>query len=87
MPQKQLRHSLAELRSEIDNIEAIDDESRARLNQVVDQVQQKIDSPDEADHHNLVGSLDDSVRHFEVTHPNITEALNKVMVALSNIGI
>ena len=34
-----------------------------------------------------IGRLEESIRHFEVTHPNLTAALSQLLNILSNAGI
>ena len=35
----------------------------------------------------MLDSLRDHIEQFEVEHPRLTGALNRIMVSLSNIGI
>ncbi len=35
----------------------------------------------------VIGRLDESIRHFEVTHPSLTAALSQLLNILNNAGI
>ena len=37
--------------------------------------------------HNLLEQLDDSIKHFEVTHPDLTDMLGRLLNALGSMGI
>ena len=38
-------------------------------------------------HPNLAHRLESAIRHFEVTHPDLTDLLSRLMSSLSNAGI
>ena len=80
----ELQKTLQALRSEIAELGAGELEHKKRLEQLVEDIETKIDSPE---HSNMVQDVKNSVAHFEVSHPKITEVLNDIMVSLSNIGI
>ena len=84
----QLIKSLEALRAEIEKLSEGDKESKIRLEQLVADVETKINHPEDLDHHsNLVQDVKNSVAHFEVSHPAVTGFLNDIMIALSNMGI
>lgn len=85
MKQK-LTETLAALRTEIDQLHTDDIESKQRLEQLVENLEKKLEHPDDDDHH-LDEGIKDSITHFEVTHPRITAILNDIMMTLSNMGI
>ncbi|GEM_PF-449380 len=85
---KKLIETLQSLRDEIDNLDIGDNESKERLEKLVADIEMKINSPDDRDHHiTLVEDLAGSVAHFEVSHPRVTGILNDIMMALSNMGV
>ena len=50
---------------------------------------QILDTPGEEHlhHRTLKQSLQDSVRHFETSHPELTSVINNVLTSLANMGI
>ena len=84
---EKLNETLENLRSELKNLSTNDDESKAKLEKIIDDLELKIESPDEIDHQNLINDVKDSVTHFEISHQTVTAILNDVMMALSNMGI
>ncbi|MEE9395709.1 MAG: DUF4404 family protein [Methylococcales bacterium] len=84
---EKLNETLENLRSEIENLRTNDNESKAKLEKIVDDLEQKIKNPDDVDHNRLISDVKDTVTHFEVSHPTITAILNDIMMALSNMGI
>ena len=84
----ELQKTLQSLRAEIEKLGEGDQESKKRLEQLVEDIETKIKSPEDIDQHpNLVREVKDSVASFEVSHPKITGFLNDIMIALSNMGI
>ena len=84
---EKLNETLENLRSEIENLRTNDNESKAKLEKIVDDLEQKIKNPDDVDHNRLISDVKDTVTHFEVSHPTVTAILNDIMMALSNMGI
>ena len=85
MKQK-LTETLDALRAEIDQLHTDDAESKQRLEKLVENLEKKLEHPDDDDHH-LDEGIKDSITHFEVTHPRVTAILNDIMMTLSNMGI
>jgi len=84
---EKLNETLESLRSEIENLRTNDNASKVKLEKIVDDLEQKIQNPDDIDHNRLISDVKDSVTHFEVSHPTVTAILNDIMMALSNMGI
>lgn len=83
-----LEDTLVQLRNEIANLPAEDRESKQKLDALVRNLEQKLASPDNMEHHEfLADGISDSITHFEVSHPRITGILNDIMMTLSNMGI
>lgn len=86
MKNKKLHDDLKKLRNEINNVATDDIESRKKLNQILSDLQEKLEKPDNNDE-GLVKDLKETIRHFEAEHPRATAILNDIMVTLSNMGI
>ena len=66
----------------------LDDVSREKLDRLVRFVEKKLQEPqDPAYHDRLIGHLEDSINHFEITHPDLTTVMNDMLMMLSNLGI
>ena len=88
MSNEPLRDSLDLLRAEINRGDLSGEESRARLNSLISDLERKLENPEDAAHHEtLVSNVQDSIGHFELEHPRATTILNQIMTALGNIGI
>ena len=81
----ELKKSIAKLREEEKKL-GNDVESRERLNKIISELEKQVDNKDGA-MENLSEYIDDSIAHFETTHPAITAAINRVADILSNLGI
>lgn len=88
MSDEKLRTSLAELRAELERLEAEEAQVRERLDALISGVETRLDKPgDTALHQSLVDDLRQSIAEFEVSHPRATGILNNIMVTLGNMGI
>jgi hypothetical protein len=77
-----------DLDAEIDKMGDIDHISREKLDELVSCVDMKLQDPQNPAHHNiLIGQLLDDIHHFEVTHPDLTMVMNRMLTILSNLGI
>lgn len=83
MPQKIIKDALGELRSESARLE--NPQSRQRLDGLADSIEKSAAGAGEP--HGLIEEIRGAIEQFEVEHPRITECLNRIMVALSNMGI
>jgi len=76
------------LEAEIRKMQGLDDISREKLDKLVSYVNMKLQDPQNpAHHHLLIGHLEDNIRHFEVTYPDLTMVMNRMLTMLSNLGI
>jgi predicted RNase H-like nuclease (RuvC/YqgF family) len=83
-----LKDSLKKLRAEIEKIEGVNNQSREKLDRLVRSIQLKLEHPQDARHHeDLIDHLNDAIDHFEVSHPELTAIMNRIMVTLGNLGI
>jgi len=88
MPDNDINKSLDELRAEIENLAADDNESRDKLNRLICELEKKLEKPEDENHHqNLLVNIKSAISDFETTHPRATAILNDIMVTLSNMGI
>ena len=90
MPESQLRSTLEEIHRLLEDPEAVDDASRAQLVELLHDIQAELDrAPEERSESQtpLFDRAAEAMRHFEKSHPALTEAVGRVASALSNLGI
>lgn len=92
MPQRpELRKRLQTLHEELENTDAVDDDARQLLVDLIADIQSLIDRSSEADSAHSPGSLSErleaATREWETSHPNLAAAVGRVMDTLSNMGI
>jgi uncharacterized membrane-anchored protein YjiN (DUF445 family) len=87
MTHNKLREDLDKLRVEIDNIAADDHKSKDKLNQLIFELESRLESSDEEDNQGITQNVKEAINQFETEHPRATAILNDIMVTLSNIGI
>jgi seryl-tRNA synthetase len=87
MTKRKLHNDLERLREEINHLAADDLESRKRLNNLINEVEAKLENPDPDEVDGLMKNLKDAIAHFETEYPRATAILNDIMVTLSNMGI
>ena len=76
------------LDAQIREMGGLDDISRERLDKLVSYVDMKLQKPyDSAHHDRLIEHLEDSIRYFEVSYPDLTTVMNNMLTMLSNLGI
>ena len=84
----QLTQALEKLRLEIAALDTADEESRHKLERLVEDLEQKLENPEDTEfHEDLTDRLKDSMLEFEVSHPRLTSIMNDIMVKLINMGI
>lgn len=89
MNDDELRNSLEELHRKIQNTDHVDEKGRELLNQLSADIQNLLDRTEDEEQDNTweIARLEESVRHFEVTHPSLTAALSQLLNILNNAGI
>ena len=90
MKNKDLRDSLSDLHSELKKIKQIDKNSSEILKKLSHDIERILENSGEiptSHHQSLLKSLEVSVERFEVSHPNLTFLMNRVIKALSDMGI
>jgi hypothetical protein len=86
--ESQLSRALEKLRLEIEALDTADEESRRKLEQLVADLESKLENPEDTElHEDLTDQLRDSMLEFEVSHPRLTSIMNDIMMKLSNMGI
>ena len=88
MTDNKLSKLLEQLHNELDSTEAVDEKGREllrALNADIQELLERSEGGQSAD--SLLERLQDTIDHFEVTHPALTTALSHIMTALNNAGI
>lgn len=89
MTNPNLRELLEKLHKELEQIEVADEAGRERLRHLDADIRnllersERLDETDEP----MLERLQDSIDHFETTHPQLTMMLSQMMTILSNAGI
>lgn len=89
MNDQNLRELLERLRNELATTEVTDEAGRERLSRLEEDIRNLLERSDEpADTDDpILERLQDSIDHFEETHPQLTLMLSQMMTILSNAGI
>jgi hypothetical protein len=90
MDDKKLRKLLEGLRDEIENAGKVDEKGRALLIELDVQIRELLTRSDSValiPKPVLRRGLENALRHFEVTHPELTMAISRLLETLSNAGI
>ncbi len=90
MTDEELRRKLEQLHDEIEHLNHVDEQGRLMLRDLDGHIRDLLARSEPAAARPmpaLMQGLEDSIRHFEVTHPALTEALSDLLTALSNAGI
>ena len=90
MADEEIRQKLQQLHDEIENIDHVDEQGRALLRDVDGHVRDLLARSENSGLEpkpTMTRGLENAIRHFEVTHPALTEALSDLLTALSNAGI
>ncbi len=88
MSQDDLRKLLSKVHEELSNVDNLDDESASLLDTVVNDIHGvlgddvKVDEP-----HGFIDRLNDAIQDFEEEHPQLTDAVGRVVDALARLGI
>ena len=87
MANEERRKVLEEFRNQVAATENLDEKGRTllqSLNAEIDRLSEDeaADTPD-----NVLEQLQESIEHFQDTHPSLTMSLSQMLTALSNAGI
>lgn len=89
MNDQNLRELLERLHNELATVEASDEAGRERLRRLEADIRALLERSEEQAERDepLLERLQDSIDHFEETHPQLTLMLSQAMTILSNAGI
>jgi hypothetical protein len=84
------RKLLQQLHDEINNLQAVDENSSDLLRDIDGDIRSLLERSGEHPiqvNPSVVQRLESAVDHFEVTHPDLTMLISKVLASLSNAGV
>jgi hypothetical protein len=87
MEEKDLTKLLQQLRAQLANIKAVDEQGRELLRSLNADIRRLLDASEDDADDSLLERLQESVDYFEATHPRLTTALSQLLNALNNAGI
>lgn len=88
MSERSLRTLLEQLQGELKQSENVDAQGREMLRGLEREIHQFLErSEGEAARPAFLRGLEDSIQHFEVSHPALTRVLSEMLNTLSNAGI
>ena len=89
MTDQNLRELLEKLHHELERIESVDEKGNEVLRQLdadIRNLLKRSGAKVETDE-SMLERLQDSIDHFEATHPRLTRMLSEMMTILSNAGV
>lgn len=89
MNDQNLREQLERLQSEIEKTEITDEAGRERIRHLQADIRTLLErSDDQMDtDESMLERFEESVEHFQETHPELTMTISQMMTILSNAGI
>jgi hypothetical protein len=84
------RELLQQLHDEINNTQCIDEKDRELLRNLDGDIRELLERSVETQmevHPTVIQRLESALSHFEVTHPELTTLISKVVDSLSNAGV
>ena len=88
MKDQELRKLLEKLHGEIENTKSVDEKGRELLHDLSADIRELLArSGGRPAEPTVIQRLDESIQHFEVTHPELTATLSQLLTTLSNAGI
>jgi len=88
MTDKNLSELLEQLHNELGSTDALDDKGRELLRDLNADIQKLLERSEGGDSDDsLLERVQESIDHFEATHPTLTSALSHILNALNNAGI
>lgn len=90
MDNKKSRELLQQLHDEINHTQAVDDKGVELLRDLDVDIRALLERSEEHPvqvHPTIILRLESAVSHFEVTHPELTTLISKLLASLSNAGI
>ena len=91
MDDEELRKLLEELHQKIEKTDTVDETGRELLSHLSVDIRNLLERTGHEERLRgsewEIGRLEESIRHFEVSHPNLTAALSQLLNILNNAGI
>ncbi|MGH8460044.1 MAG: DUF4404 family protein [Stenotrophobium sp.] len=89
MNKQELRETLEQLRTDVQSLAFRDENSRARINQLISAIERQLESANVVAPLSSVGldGLSSTLTQFEIEHPQLAMTLNRIVSALSSMGI
>lgn len=91
MDDEELRNLLEELHQKIETTDSVDETGRELLSHLSVDIRNLLERTGHEErlrgNEREIGRLEESVRHFEVSHPSLTAALSQLLNILNNAGI
>lgn len=91
MQDDELRQMLEELHRKIEATDQVDEKGRELLSHLSVDIRSLLERTGHEERLRgsswEIGRLEESIRHFEVTHPNLTAGLAQLLNILNNAGI
>jgi predicted component of type VI protein secretion system len=90
MDDQELHNLLEQLHSEIERSDTVDEEERELLQHLAADIRRLLDrsegevNPSET---SMIKRVEESIDQYEITHPDLTMLLSKLLTILSNAGI
>ena len=91
MNDDELRQLLEELHQKIETTNSVDEKGRELLSHLSVDIHNLLERTGHDEHLRgtqwEIGRIEESIQHFEVSHPNLTAALSQLLNILNNAGI
>ena len=91
MDDRELREMLEDLHKKIESTNSVDEKGRELLSHLSVDIRNLLERTGHEEQLRgtkwEIGRMEESIRHFEVTHPNLTAALSQLLTTLNNAGI
>jgi hypothetical protein len=90
MEQQQLHERLKQLHTELQQIDSVDDDSRAMLQNIEDDIQTLLNAKESDRRRQYKGfgeRLRDGIERFEASHPDLALTMGQLADMLAKIGI
>ena len=91
MDDRELRELLEDLHKKIESTNSVDETGRELLSHLSVDIRNLLERTGHEEQLRgtkwEIGRMEESIRHFEVTHPNLTAALSQLLTTLNNAGI
>jgi CII-binding regulator of phage lambda lysogenization HflD len=87
--EQNLRELLERLHNELEQTKSVDEKGNEMLRHLESDIRRRLERSDlkTEGEEPLVRRIEDTINHFESTHPNLTLTLSEMMTILCNAGI